>query len=241
MPVEPEVKRAVAFFDGQNLFHAAREAFGYTFPNYDPVVLAQRLCGQMGWVFRGVRFYTGVPDARDNQGWHHFRHKKRSSRVGRGRVSAPEAGTAPAAMDESAMRLGPGQGANEPTEAHIVLRPGGPAFSSPGREPGVPGQREISPSPERGGAMPARTFPPIGAGSLPAAGRREPRLPTRYRHLRPDSRPGLLRGAAIGLGRPFHPPGCLESATAAVITGEDALTPPRHPSRVFLSSVLGGT
>jgi hypothetical protein len=33
MPPEPTVKRAVAFIDGQNLFHAVREAFGYTYPN----------------------------------------------------------------------------------------------------------------------------------------------------------------------------------------------------------------
>ena len=33
MPTEPGVKRTIAFVDGQNLFHAAREAFGYTYPN----------------------------------------------------------------------------------------------------------------------------------------------------------------------------------------------------------------
>lgn len=32
--VEPQVKRTIAFFDGQNLFHAAKEAFGYPYPNY---------------------------------------------------------------------------------------------------------------------------------------------------------------------------------------------------------------
>ncbi len=35
MSSEPPVKRAIAFVDGQNLFHAARKAFGYTYPNYD--------------------------------------------------------------------------------------------------------------------------------------------------------------------------------------------------------------
>ena len=35
MDGEPPIKRAVAFVDGQNLFHAAREAFGYTYPNYN--------------------------------------------------------------------------------------------------------------------------------------------------------------------------------------------------------------
>src|SRR2546422_448621 len=40
MPPEPPVKRTVVFVDGQNLFHAAREAFGYTYPNYDIRALA---------------------------------------------------------------------------------------------------------------------------------------------------------------------------------------------------------
>jgi len=35
MPSEPALKGTVAFVDGQNLFHAAREPFGYTYPNYD--------------------------------------------------------------------------------------------------------------------------------------------------------------------------------------------------------------
>jgi hypothetical protein len=29
MPAEPSIKRAVAFFDGQNLFYHAKAAFGY--------------------------------------------------------------------------------------------------------------------------------------------------------------------------------------------------------------------
>jgi len=33
MPPEPAIKRTVAFVDGQNLYHAARESFGYTHPN----------------------------------------------------------------------------------------------------------------------------------------------------------------------------------------------------------------
>lgn len=44
MPQEPPIKRAIAFVDGQNLFHAARHAFGYTFPNYDVKKLAQAVC-----------------------------------------------------------------------------------------------------------------------------------------------------------------------------------------------------
>jgi len=61
MPAEPPVKRTVAFFDGQNLFNAAKEAFGYSFPNYDPICLAAALCKERGWGLQQVRFYTGIP------------------------------------------------------------------------------------------------------------------------------------------------------------------------------------
>jgi uncharacterized LabA/DUF88 family protein len=70
--VEPSAKRAVAFFDGQNLFHAAKAAFGYTHPNYDPLALAQAVCAARGWTLAQARFYTGVPDATDNAFWNHF-------------------------------------------------------------------------------------------------------------------------------------------------------------------------
>jgi len=40
MPTEPQTKRAIAFVDGQNLFYAAKEAFGYSHPNYDVLALA---------------------------------------------------------------------------------------------------------------------------------------------------------------------------------------------------------
>ena len=38
---EPPTKRTAAFVDGRNLFHAAREAFGHTYPNYDVSALAK--------------------------------------------------------------------------------------------------------------------------------------------------------------------------------------------------------
>jgi len=72
MPGEPANKRAVAFFDGQNLFHCAKAAFGYTFPNFDPKALAGAVCADRGWNLIGSRFYTGVPDAADNPFWNHF-------------------------------------------------------------------------------------------------------------------------------------------------------------------------
>ena len=44
MPVEPKEKRTIVFVDGQNLFHAAKEAFGYNHPNYNVKALSQRIC-----------------------------------------------------------------------------------------------------------------------------------------------------------------------------------------------------
>ena len=72
MPREPAVKRAVAFIDGQNLFHSAREAFGYTYPNYDALTLAGRLYQTQGWQLAQARFYTGIPAQTDNPRWHRF-------------------------------------------------------------------------------------------------------------------------------------------------------------------------
>lgn len=72
MPAEPPVKRAVAFFDGQNLFHAVRAAFGYTYPNFDVKALAQSICAARNWQLDQIRFYTGVPDPTDNAFWSRF-------------------------------------------------------------------------------------------------------------------------------------------------------------------------
>ena len=72
MPSEPAVKRAVAFVDGQNLFYAAKIAFGYSFPNYDIRSLVAAICQNQGWQLTGVRFYTGIPDVSDNAFWNHF-------------------------------------------------------------------------------------------------------------------------------------------------------------------------
>jgi uncharacterized LabA/DUF88 family protein len=73
---EPSVKRTVAFFDGQNLYHSAREAFGYTYPNYDIFARANCICAEKGWLFDHARFYTGIPDKMDNKIWHDFWEKK---------------------------------------------------------------------------------------------------------------------------------------------------------------------
>jgi uncharacterized LabA/DUF88 family protein len=72
MPIEPVVKRAFAFVDGQNLFHNARSVFGHTYPNYDVQKLANAVCGNHGWTLNQVQFYTGVPSISDNAFWHGF-------------------------------------------------------------------------------------------------------------------------------------------------------------------------
>ncbi len=78
MPPEPAVKRTVAFFDGQNLYFAAREAFGYSYPNYDPLPLARAVCARKNWHLAQARFYTGVPALTDDTFWHHFWSSKLS-------------------------------------------------------------------------------------------------------------------------------------------------------------------
>ncbi len=71
VPIEPPVKRTVAFIDGQNLFYAAKKAFGYRFLNYDPKALAERVASSRGWTLSQTFFYTGIPDATDNPFWNH--------------------------------------------------------------------------------------------------------------------------------------------------------------------------
>lgn len=72
MFAEPAIKRTVAFIDGQNLFYAARNAFGHTYPNYDVSALATAICQKQNWNLAQVRFYTGFPDAADDAHWNHF-------------------------------------------------------------------------------------------------------------------------------------------------------------------------
>ena len=72
MADEPAVKRAVAFFDGQNLYRHAKDAFGHSHPNYHPVRLFDAVCADKGWENRGVRFYTGTPAARHHPMWHAY-------------------------------------------------------------------------------------------------------------------------------------------------------------------------
>jgi len=72
MPEEPEVKRTSVFIDGQNLYWAARHAFGYRYPNYDPLPLAKAVTQSQNWILDKIYFYTGLPDIRDNNFWNQF-------------------------------------------------------------------------------------------------------------------------------------------------------------------------
>ena len=62
LPAGPAVRPlAGLFFDGQNIFYHAKTAFGYSFPNYDPHKLAERICAAQGWQLAVTHFYTGRP------------------------------------------------------------------------------------------------------------------------------------------------------------------------------------
>ena len=74
--VEPTVKRVIAFFDGQSLFHAAKSAFGYSHPNYDPKRLAEEICRSKGWLLVETRFYTGMPEPTDDPEWNSYWARK---------------------------------------------------------------------------------------------------------------------------------------------------------------------
>ncbi len=70
--IAPQHPRAVVFVDGQNIFHSVKNAFGYTYPNYDITALAQSICSTKGWVIQGIRFYTGIPHISAKPDWHDF-------------------------------------------------------------------------------------------------------------------------------------------------------------------------
>ena len=72
MPAEPLIKRAVSFIDGQNLYHSARESFGYTYPNHDVVALSRAISQKKGYRNPIVELLDGteqnlVPPQSDNE------------------------------------------------------------------------------------------------------------------------------------------------------------------------------
>ena len=57
----PDIKRAVSFIDGQNLYRHTKDAFGHHHPNYDPRRLADAVCAVYGWNNHGVRSTPECP------------------------------------------------------------------------------------------------------------------------------------------------------------------------------------
>jgi uncharacterized LabA/DUF88 family protein len=98
--------RTVVFFDGQNLYHGARDAWAptprvsgsvYGYPSYNVEKLAAKLVERVpGRKLEQIRFYTGVPSPHrgpDEKFWHGFWGNKlrylgaRGVYVYRGRVN----------------------------------------------------------------------------------------------------------------------------------------------------------
>ncbi len=69
---EPTSKRTIAYIDGQNLFNAVKEAFGYPYPNYNIRQLAETICVQQSWDLTGICFYTGIPNPDIDPKRNHF-------------------------------------------------------------------------------------------------------------------------------------------------------------------------
>lgn len=87
MPQEPTQKRCIAFVDAQSLFHAARQAFGSFYPDYDPLALSKSICQKQDWELVQVRVYTSVPSVEDNEYWHRFWLNKLRALEGAGVVT----------------------------------------------------------------------------------------------------------------------------------------------------------
>ena len=72
VPAEPLVKRAVAFFDGQNLFHAAKEALATAFPTTTLLPWPDKFAMSRSWQLVQTLLDTGYPDAAQSPRWNHF-------------------------------------------------------------------------------------------------------------------------------------------------------------------------
>lgn len=59
----------MAFFDGQNLYRHAKDAFGHHHPNYDPKKLHHAVCAHFGFTPNLTRFYSGVPEESESRMW----------------------------------------------------------------------------------------------------------------------------------------------------------------------------
>lgn len=85
--IEPSTKRTCIFIDGQNLFNAVKQAFGYSYPNFDPSALAKAVCSSCGWAVEQVHFYTGIPEVGIDPARHLFWTNKLAMMKTRGIVT----------------------------------------------------------------------------------------------------------------------------------------------------------
>lgn len=79
-------KRTIVFFDGQNLYHGAKDAWRaadprvsspYSWPSYDVEKIAALLVAKdANRTLSEIRFYTGVPSANSNRLWNGFWNNK---------------------------------------------------------------------------------------------------------------------------------------------------------------------
>ncbi len=70
-PYRPSICRVHTFFDAQNFFLTAKECFGYSYPNFDPIKLSQLVTGfENKRVLNKVHFYTGVHSINENEYLH---------------------------------------------------------------------------------------------------------------------------------------------------------------------------
>lgn len=71
------MERVYVFFDGQNVFYGAKQAFGYAEPNYDPVALAIELVSlRPNAQLIRLYFYTGIHSYRKDPKWNVFWNNK---------------------------------------------------------------------------------------------------------------------------------------------------------------------
>lgn len=75
IPEPPPQLYSMAFFDVQNLFRHAKDAFqvhpgdGYHHPNFDPLKLHNKVSEQFGLKPNLTRFYTGIPPQSESPMW----------------------------------------------------------------------------------------------------------------------------------------------------------------------------
>lgn len=59
---QPKLLRVVTFIDAMNLFNQAKRCWGYSFPNYDPILLSEKMgLRYANRVLVNIRLYTGIP------------------------------------------------------------------------------------------------------------------------------------------------------------------------------------